>query len=746
MNSREIYISDLPLEDDSRDWFQRSAFANRIADTIVSRNDSDSIVVGIYGKWGEGKTTVLNFISKKIKTIDPEIIQIKFNPWRFSDEITLLNSFFNMLAVECKKADNQAKRNIVIRGLKKTVGFLIWLFKRNHPLKSNFEVISELFGKYSESLPRIGKVTSEMGKRFADVDIETLKNRLEERLKEYKKKIVIIIDDMDRLDKNELHAIFRLVKLTCNFPYSTYILSFDHEIVASAIGDRFGEGSKESGLQFLEKIIQIPLALPQASASRLKEYCFDLINNGLESIDVNLTDDEADRFGFYFNRIVLKLNSPRMAIRYSNSLVFALKLLQDEVNMADLMLMEAVKVFFPEYYDLVRKNPSYFIEAYGNPYLGATINTEKIEQINSLLNRASNDQLETEKKAVISLLQDLFPHFRTHQTKTHIQEFQGDWYKEKRICSPDYFEKYFTYAVIHGDISDVRFKSFIDSISLINKDEFNSELQLILKEVKPDSLIAKLNNHDLNFNQDDIEKISITIAENGHLFPEDRRSSIFSTQSPQTQIILFLLKLLGSDVTVDKNDLASKIIIKADTFSFALSFYNRFTNKDYNELIDDENKKHLARVFINCSLKYSGDKTIFEFFPDYPRRLAQIWSIDLSRDEFMTYIKTYFDKDSNNVIRFLDYMTPIVSSSARKSPYKSDLNQEAFVFIDQVADIDYLYQKLCSVVSPDVVEAGKKDIAYSDGHFDPFEQTTENIIKQFIYWYNLKKNSSQDQS
>jgi predicted KAP-like P-loop ATPase len=100
----EHYTSDRPIFSEKEDAFQRYPFSKRIADTITNRKSKDSIVFGLFGAWGEGKTSVINFIKKEISSAGDEYIQITFNPWRFTDEAALLTSFFNTLATEIKKA------------------------------------------------------------------------------------------------------------------------------------------------------------------------------------------------------------------------------------------------------------------------------------------------------------------------------------------------------------------------------------------------------------------------------------------------------------------------------------------------------------------------------------------------------------------------------------------------------------------------------------------------------------------
>jgi predicted KAP-like P-loop ATPase len=268
------FSSDRPISNKQDDKFQRYGFAKRIANTIVERESEDCIVIGVYGAWGEGKTSVINFIETELKQKE-NIIAIKFNPWRYNDENSLLIQFFQKLA-----AALDAK------------------------LKTTGEKIGSLFKKYGKLLKidipligvNIGDAVEGAGDILDDVDIETLKERIGVILKENKSKVVIFIDDIDRLDKVEIHSIFRLVKLTADFLNTTYILSFDEEMVSAAIGERFGEGNQKSGQNFLEKIIQVPLKIPVAQPEALKQFCFQLVDKAINSNNISLTEDEERRF------------------------------------------------------------------------------------------------------------------------------------------------------------------------------------------------------------------------------------------------------------------------------------------------------------------------------------------------------------------------------------------------------------------------------------------------------------------
>ena len=289
--NKENYTADRPINSEKEDAFQRYGFAKRIAETITKRQSKESIVFGLFGAWGEGKTSIINFIQNEISNQDANYIQITFNPWRFTDEAALLTSFFNTLASELKK---NIPEEVQTKSNKKYWIQKIWksiTTSNDEPLKTSTENIGELIQKYGKIAAIFGaaEVAETIGKAISNVDLDELKARIEKLLEENKKRIIIYLDDIDRLDKTEIHSIFRLVKLTGDFSFTVYILSFDQEMVASAIGERFGSGDKKAGESFLEKIIQVPLNIPKAQPDSLKKFCFSLVDNALYINEISLT-------------------------------------------------------------------------------------------------------------------------------------------------------------------------------------------------------------------------------------------------------------------------------------------------------------------------------------------------------------------------------------------------------------------------------------------------------------------------
>src|SRR5438045_1228699 len=91
--------SDRPLIDPKRDRLGYAALAKYLAESIIKRTPTDSLVIAIFGPWGTGKSTLLNFVYHQIREniARGEIIHIPFNPWWFSTHEDLIRRFFDTL-------------------------------------------------------------------------------------------------------------------------------------------------------------------------------------------------------------------------------------------------------------------------------------------------------------------------------------------------------------------------------------------------------------------------------------------------------------------------------------------------------------------------------------------------------------------------------------------------------------------------------------------------------------------------
>lgn len=706
--------SDRPISSQQDDKFQRYEFAKRIANTIVERESEDCIVIGIYGAWGEGKTSVINFIETELKE-NENIIAIKFNPWRYNDENSLLIQFFQKLAVAL-----DAKLN--------TKG----------------EKIGSLFKKYGKLLKidipligvNIGDAVEGAGDIFGDVDIETLKERIGAILKENKRKVVIFIDDIDRLDKAEIHSIFRLVKLTADFLNTTYILSFDEEMVSAAIGERFGAGNQKSGQNFLEKIIQVPLKIPVAQPEALKQFCFQLVDKAINSTNISLTEDEVRRFVREFtSNILIKLDTPRLAVRYGNTLSFSMPLLAGEVNLVDLMLIEAIKIFYPNYYEFVKSNPEYFIGSYSERFSSGK-DTNKVSSLKEHLELLGTNLTKKQRSCIQQLLEELFPRLNEvfHNYTSYDGRLTNDWFKQKRIVSPKYFSKYFSYAVIKGEISDIAFQNFLSDVSAQSIDEVASSIKTLVEQSSPDNFLQKIRSIEEDFKWDEAIKIAKAISATSQVFPKrDGFSFGFGFETPNGQAAILIYQLIKKHENKDEQfSLARELMTEAKYFEFAyeLNDWLRTGDTPEQKIFTNEQYQQLAMLMIKRALKEADKLPIFEKFPDHVNYLFASWA-EQNKKAVTKYINGILRKDKSKVIDLLRAFTPTAYSTAVVGPYKSDFTKEQYQFLVSIFDKNVIKKAILKNYKESELNA--EQVKWTG--MRKKIQTDLNIVRQFYHWF-----------
>ena len=717
--SPENYTADKPVSLETEDAFQRYGFAKRIAETIIEREHEDCIAIGIYGAWGEGKTSVLNFIETELKRKE-KIVVIKFNPWRYTNEDDLLIQFFTILATAL-----------------------------DVPLKTSKEKFGDVLKKYGKLLnvdipipylgttANIGGVIEETGGILGEVEIETLKERIGKTFKEIGKKVVVFIDDIDRLDKDEIYSIFRLIKLNADFSNSIYILSFDQEMVASAIGDRFGQGDKKSGESFLEKIIQVPLNIPKAQPDALKYFCFTLVDNAFNRNTILLEEKEVQRFVNQFTTNVLpRLDTPRLAVRYGNALSFAMPLLKGEVNMVDLMLIEALRVFFPEHYYFVKDNPEYFISSYRG--FDSRVDDTKKNQINEHLKRLEGNLTERSKKQVKEFLTDLFPNLASafgNYSVSH--ESDVNHYTQKRIASTKYFNRYFSYVVIKGDISDIDFDSFLNLVETVGSvSKVTDFIKEMLSKTSADNLIYKIRSREQDLSWEG-SKLLIRALCNVSESLSSRNLFGFKMPFGETDILVYRL-FKKYKATLDLFEFAKELVSVPKQFAFAYKINRYLTSKGEREggtLFDEPQCLELESKLIERATSEAGIESIFEKFPEYASSLCHIWT-KFDKVNCGKYIEAFINRAPKNVVTVIKTFVPTLQSTTKLEPYKGDLTKSRYGDLISLVDKDLLYNKITSTISSE--ELGKEDFYWLKSCNDK-DFTDMNMIRQFLYQYRDDK-------
>lgn len=463
-----MFYSEKPIISKEHDLLGRAKVASYLAKEIEHYKNKDSLTIGIVGKWGSGKTSFINMVLENFKENDKYIV-IKFNPWNISSRKQLISDFFLQLSNNIKKENKSDK---IIGTIGKSLGTLSKFFKPLGliPPFSLLGTIGDITEKVSEFINEYLEAEKE--------DLETLKDNINQELEDLDKKLLIVIDDIDRLCDEEIREIFQLVKSIANFKNTIYLLSYDREIAIEALN----KTQQGKGEEYLEKIVQVPLVLPYISKSNLDKIFINRLN-----ISINIPDEEYDNEYFseiYYNGLAENFENLRDIERYMNVFSLGINLAREELNINDYIAITLIKVFESDLYEYIKNNKDYFSGTKFDEFL----NKDKKEILGELEEIYKNLK-KLEKRKIKRLMEVIFPKL---EVTTYDEGFIDIWGKARRIATPVYFESYFRLDFPEDEIkkSEIKkFREFSTEEDLIKIFNMNNKkkirfLEVILGEIE----------------------------------------------------------------------------------------------------------------------------------------------------------------------------------------------------------------------------------------------------------------------
>lgn len=702
------YSADAPVFLKEQDKFSRWEFAARVAQVIAKRDDPSSLVIGLYGVWGDGKTSVLNFIKESLKS-EEKVICIKFNPWRFGSEDELLKGFFFTIAeaLDTKLITHSDNFKDLVKNIAPHAGT---------PIKLSW----------------LGNIISHFIKK---INTDELKKRVEKALEKSQKRVLILIDDVDRLDKAEIQLLFKIVKLIADFKYTSYILAFDKDIVASSLQDRYASSNHKAGEAFLEKIIQIPLNLPAVNKEILKQFCYDDINNALALAEIELTEQQVNEFVRYCIAFDEQLCTPRKAKLYGNTLLFSLPILKGEVNPVDLMLIEGIRIFYPSLYEVIRNNKQFFT---GTFYQGMYSNNQpEIENIKNILNPIIDSQHNTNKEKIIDLLEFLFPKLSQVYRNTYYSSgFYSTWDNAQRICSENYFSRYFSYSIPNDDISDLSISFLLLKIeswqSPFNEDD--NPLNNLLNTNNAEKIIQKLRNKAKSLSSYISYPLAIAISQKSILIPNPEilysfLTTLVKSAMLSSDLIQNVEKDKRSELVYKCIDVSSSLEFKIELFRWLSREDNERPEKEYfSEELLDQFGTYLGENIIKKYMSHNEDITI-----DYPRILSLIFYIlhkYVGEDVVNEYVMRLISRDPIAIVRLLTAYVPTAWSDSGK--HKSDFDRSHYKDLAEKLDMS-IFIKIIGDNFPHLQDIPND---YPRNYERENQNEGELFIQQFLWLHN----------
>ena len=231
------------------------------------------ITVGIQGEWGSGKTSLLNSIHYDFEKRQPTFKQIWINSWEYSLLSTPEESLLKIVNKIIDELIDTDTNNRYKEKLKHGAGRII-----KGALRIGAQVaLGDEAAKVTDELLESGHHS-----------ISALRNTLNDLVTEIAtrqnnplKKVIIYVDDLDRIEPRNAVAILELLKNIFNVQNCVFILAIDYQVVVKGLEHKFGKPTNENEWEFrafFDKIIQLPFMMPMGQYN-IGKYIHELLVN-----------------------------------------------------------------------------------------------------------------------------------------------------------------------------------------------------------------------------------------------------------------------------------------------------------------------------------------------------------------------------------------------------------------------------------------------------------------------------------
>jgi hypothetical protein len=252
-----------------------------------------------------------------------------------------------------------------------------------------------------------------------------------------------------------------------------YVLSFDDVMIAQAVRSYYGN-SPDAGRQFIEKIVQFPFVIPAVGQERMVEYALTHARSAATTAGLAISENDWAIFrDLTAHCLVHRLITPRQAIRYGSALDFGLPILKGEVDPVEQMIIEGIRILFPELYAYIRDHDRVFTRGGSDRSKFHFDDAELAAHARKAMEGGSEEEM----NAAVGLLTFLF------RRPGDIPQSVGD---------PRYFQRHFGYALEREEVTDTEMASLLSYAE--TSDNRLSALMQELAERNPDQLLTLLRN------------------------------------------------------------------------------------------------------------------------------------------------------------------------------------------------------------------------------------------------------------
>lgn len=656
------------IDEDSADYdlLDREIFINNLYNIIVNCNPDKKFVIGLEGPWGSGKTTILNIVKKKIKDNNENIIIIDdFDPWSYDNKESLFIDMFDTILRKTEFKYSMSKSKNMINNLYS----VLFSDEKRAKIKA--------LGLYNEE-------------NF--VQVNKVKSMINNYIKKCNKKIIFIIDNIDRAEKENITLIFKLVNNIFDFENITYVLAFDDEQIKKIMKEDLN-----IDYNYLKKIVQLEIKLPKIDKSVNEELVKKCMKN---LIKLNGVEEQyLNRFDGIISHIGELIDDIRDLKRFINSVIAFTFKTNKFLSATDILSIELIKMQNIELYESIWRNRRFFIsqdKQFFDITEGFRNNTRFNEEGKKYFNELFSNK---ENKKYLNLLKYMFPYVESYssnqdleQTRTLIIPNNKEYAnitRKRSICSGKFFELYFTYNCNEFIEISNNVENFIIYVNeLQNRQELINYLKEIINKIP-------ISYHKIFFETmqfyieyiKDNKLLDVLYSLYENIYYIDNSSGFFGLDARRRSIAII------SDVILK--------ISEEEFNQFLENIKKQYTNLNILDQIYywiEHNNDYNTKEIRSNSLKERLKKMAFEIYDNnidiYQNeyREGNIYAIYRLLKDNQRDIKLYVSNilTENNIFRFL---YDIISKPVGSDGYSYLLKKEEFDSFTTVEKIDELINR-----------------------------------------------------
>ncbi|MBO5181861.1 MAG: hypothetical protein J6B92_08245 [Paraprevotella sp.] len=326
-----LFVEDRPIKRSDEDELHFGEDVNGLFNQINNRKDQSSFSIGINARWGDGKSSFINLLIEKFRENEEHFIVIQFNP-RHAPNGSIQASFFEMLFSELSKYDSRF----------------------THSFNDYLRVIDVMAD--NQYLSAIFKTTRLLNRKSE-------KDKINEAIKRLKKRIIVIIEDLDRLMADEIIEVFKLIDGNASFNNLIFISAYDKIRIQSLIKQGDDKDVNNDYGAYSDKFFTYERILPLRSHESLLGYLSNNLTKGIrlknedkEEIKRIITNDNS-----FFKTYLHNLRDVK---RYINIVKPSLVEIYGELKIGDYLLIELVRYRCPQEYRLLFEQNEHKVNAF----------------------------------------------------------------------------------------------------------------------------------------------------------------------------------------------------------------------------------------------------------------------------------------------------------------------------------------------------------------------------------------------